>query len=814
MTAQSLDDELSKEFVKYVKPLLAINDKLRKLTKLEDDINTSTIVAVGDQSHGKSSVIEALSGVLLPRGQGMKTKLPLSLHLRSAEEEKAIIQFAGRKDREVSLADVAKAIDELTAEVVGEGVADVKDEEIDLTVFRPGQVDLDLIDLPGMTRATGESGPADLETRIKDMYCHYMRPPEAVLLNVVAAQTDTGNSTGFKMSIDFDAHRKRTLLCYTKMDSYSDNPKHFVERVKRDLEAFTLDPHDVFCVRNRSQAESENGLSLEDAREKESKCLADPEGPALAANEQLKVGLGRAGLAQRLAYIQRKRIAEALPELMKALNKRLLNLQQVLDDLPKIYLTEADCVVELQKCLSNIRLGLKSSREGRVKANPSFIVLSLELGASTPKNEEEKDGRWVVSAHWDFRSAGAKEMHDQKVKQRMEHAGLGRYSEELLRRANDNVTCRTLDEMGVRNYHKQREILDILEENDNAEIDEDLLIVSVRDKKESNFSYEVQVTPKAASSSIRSSDEIEPGYLAEFSYPSPCAVDIKTIIRVGQQGVPFTSCSSFARSKDKFVEAVRTNKPRTFFFSKTFFNTMKDCYEQYRGCEGLPGTLPSHVAVDVARELQKDIYPFADEFADHVQRDVVKWTEEEALAHLGSFPLLYEKASEAIRRVLTSARLHLGEDLMTTRRCFDQVMLEDHYFSFVLKDIRDKVTEVRRGERELGFLTQEIVERMDNHDSGIVDDISRLAAYWKVMCKEYSGYVTKLVKVHLLSQKTDDDVMAAISGDCFSGNTLVQQMAPSQKQRQARVALEQRINNLRDAKNEYEHAKNSQLLFE
>jgi len=31
------DDELSKRFDEHVKPLLAINDKLRKLTKLEDD---------------------------------------------------------------------------------------------------------------------------------------------------------------------------------------------------------------------------------------------------------------------------------------------------------------------------------------------------------------------------------------------------------------------------------------------------------------------------------------------------------------------------------------------------------------------------------------------------------------------------------------------------------------------------------------------------------------------------------------------------------------------------------------------------------
>mmetsp|Transcript_19428 Transcript_19428/g.34636 ORF Transcript_19428/g.34636 Transcript_19428/m.34636 type:complete len:173 (-) Transcript_19428:2149-2667(-) len=153
--ASSIGDELSKMYEQRVKPLLTINDKLRKLTKLEDDINASTIVVVGDQSHGKSSVIEALSGVQLPRGQGMKTKLPLSLHLRNAaeeKEEKAVIRFADRDETIVALSGVATAIDELTADVIGEDVDDIKDEEIDLTVYRYGQIDLDLIDLPGMTR--------------------------------------------------------------------------------------------------------------------------------------------------------------------------------------------------------------------------------------------------------------------------------------------------------------------------------------------------------------------------------------------------------------------------------------------------------------------------------------------------------------------------------------------------------------------------------------------------------------------------------------------------------------------------------------
>ncbi len=79
---------------------------------MEKDINVPTIVAVGDQSHGKSSVMEALSGVLLPRGEGMKTKMPLNLKLRNIsndEEEYALIKSALSGDKRISLDEVQSA---------------------------------------------------------------------------------------------------------------------------------------------------------------------------------------------------------------------------------------------------------------------------------------------------------------------------------------------------------------------------------------------------------------------------------------------------------------------------------------------------------------------------------------------------------------------------------------------------------------------------------------------------------------------------------------------------------------------------------
>ncbi|KAF5901383.1 interferon-induced GTP-binding protein Mx3-like, partial [Clarias magur] len=48
-------------------PYLKLIDSLR-LIGIEEDLALPTIAVIGDQSPGKSSVLEVLSGVALPRG--------------------------------------------------------------------------------------------------------------------------------------------------------------------------------------------------------------------------------------------------------------------------------------------------------------------------------------------------------------------------------------------------------------------------------------------------------------------------------------------------------------------------------------------------------------------------------------------------------------------------------------------------------------------------------------------------------------------------------------------------------------------------
>ena len=63
------NEVLLDNYRKRVRPCIDLIDKLRALG-IDQDVPLPTIAVVGDQSAGKSSVLEAISGVQLPRGTG------------------------------------------------------------------------------------------------------------------------------------------------------------------------------------------------------------------------------------------------------------------------------------------------------------------------------------------------------------------------------------------------------------------------------------------------------------------------------------------------------------------------------------------------------------------------------------------------------------------------------------------------------------------------------------------------------------------------------------------------------------------------
>ena len=146
-------------FRQQVRPLLDVVDRVRPYLATEK-IELPAIVVVGDQSSGKSSVLESLSGVALPRGTNIVTRCPLELQLRNDSETYAVITrpasvglFGGDPGKVVTerldrLEDIGPAIERYTNEVAGANKG-VSERPISLRVHKPDAPDLTLIDLPG-----------------------------------------------------------------------------------------------------------------------------------------------------------------------------------------------------------------------------------------------------------------------------------------------------------------------------------------------------------------------------------------------------------------------------------------------------------------------------------------------------------------------------------------------------------------------------------------------------------------------------------------------------------------------------------------
>ena len=85
------EDSVIESINREIKPILEVFDRARETLGSTVELPIPTIVVIGDQSSGKSSVLESISQIVLPKGTGCVTKTPLVIHLRQGDKEEAKI---------------------------------------------------------------------------------------------------------------------------------------------------------------------------------------------------------------------------------------------------------------------------------------------------------------------------------------------------------------------------------------------------------------------------------------------------------------------------------------------------------------------------------------------------------------------------------------------------------------------------------------------------------------------------------------------------------------------------------------------------
>ncbi|XP_037622366.1 interferon-induced GTP-binding protein Mx-like isoform X2 [Sebastes umbrosus] len=259
---------LNQQYEEKVRPCIDLIDSLRSLG-VERDLALPAIAVIGDQSSGKSSVLEALSGVALPRGSGIVTRCPLELKMkrrRGGEEWYGKISYKDYEEELEEPADVEKKIREAQKTLAGDGVG-ISDDLISLEIASPDVPDLTLIDLPGITRVAVKDQPENIGEQIKRLIHKFITKQETISLVVVPCNVDIATTEALKMAQEEDPEGERTLGILTKPDLVDKGTEDTVVEIVRN-EVIHL-KKGYMIVRCRGQKEITDNVSLTEAIERE-----------------------------------------------------------------------------------------------------------------------------------------------------------------------------------------------------------------------------------------------------------------------------------------------------------------------------------------------------------------------------------------------------------------------------------------------------------------------------------------------------------------------------------------------------------------
>uniref|UniRef100_A0A8C0IVD6 Uncharacterized protein n=1 Tax=Chelonoidis abingdonii TaxID=106734 RepID=A0A8C0IVD6_CHEAB len=217
-TNTKAEHTLCNQYEEKIRPCIDLIDSLRALG-VEKDLALPAIAVIGDQSSGKSSVLEALSGVALPRGS-ITTRCPLVLRLKKLapqQEWKGKISYLNIDEELHHPSVVDKEIRKAQNEIAGEGVG-ISQEIISVEISSPNVPDLTLIDLPGIARVAVGNQPPDIGEQIKKLIKKFIAKQETINLVVVPSNVDIATTEALKMAQEVDPEGERTLGILTKPD--------------------------------------------------------------------------------------------------------------------------------------------------------------------------------------------------------------------------------------------------------------------------------------------------------------------------------------------------------------------------------------------------------------------------------------------------------------------------------------------------------------------------------------------------------------------------------------------------------------------
>jgi GTPase SAR1 family protein len=315
------------------RPLLDKIDELRTIG-VGGLVGLPQLIVCGNQSSGKSSVLEAISRVRFPVKSNVCTRFPTEVILRrhpasrfkvsiepgssrSKEARQTIKAFA---PAEVTSSDQLEALVEKAKECMGITGEGFSDDILKVEISGPDKPELTLVDLPGLYTSHSISQDERGIGVVHDITKRYMQNERSIILAVVSAKNDYHNQRVLNMAEEFDGSRERTIGIITQPDTleaHSDEEASWLQILKNEKVPLKLGWH---VLRNRS---FETRKASDDERDrKEKNFFAQGNWGSIAAE-----CMGIDNLRRRLSTVLLKHIQRNLPGLIADINEKVLDRQ-------------------------------------------------------------------------------------------------------------------------------------------------------------------------------------------------------------------------------------------------------------------------------------------------------------------------------------------------------------------------------------------------------------------------------------------------------------------------------------------------------
>ncbi|KAG2148944.1 P-loop containing nucleoside triphosphate hydrolase protein [Suillus clintonianus] len=333
-------------------------------------IDLPSVVVIGGQSAGKSSLVEAVSGINVPRDSGTCTRCPMectmsshatswscSITLRMGFDSNGrdlprttTVPFGrtitNKDEVEIWLRRAQSAI--LNPNVPSSSFHTKTIEELRNTrntlkfsrnvvcvsIEDPDATDLSFYDLPGLI----QNEEAETVALVKSLAEHYTKKENTIILTTIPMSDDMENQQSMSLARAADPDGKRTIGNYsgvlTKPDTLGagaiNQRRKWVEIIEGRSEDHTL-RHGFYCVRLPDDAERTQHLSRAESQRRAAEYF-DTTSPWKDVIDRHRFGIP--GFVSDVSRLLIQLIEEALPRLREDIDKLLVKCMKEFDALP------------------------------------------------------------------------------------------------------------------------------------------------------------------------------------------------------------------------------------------------------------------------------------------------------------------------------------------------------------------------------------------------------------------------------------------------------------------------------------------------